>query len=250
MFRVKAVILCSEYTPAYIIPHQDHSHLHLFSLNLNSQFPQISKKVKAFKELVAQYKLEFQNIMAKKLPLIRGGAEEESVLAEFVKKVHSSPFNSDQLNKWMECKETEMIITSSLIDKMSNVTFATSHNTLQREIHSADITHAVCFVFTSLETPEPYLSALSHNSDETQPDNEPCAYDVEKDQWFSSGDIMDEVQEKVKVFKDFAEAKKKKRSIRFLAAALRDDKKKGATIHLYKNGSLVTDKFNPSKFEL
>ncbi|KAK0152427.1 Stonustoxin subunit alpha [Merluccius polli] len=37
------------------------------------QFPQINKKVKAFKEQVSQYKLEFQKIMARKLPLIRGG---------------------------------------------------------------------------------------------------------------------------------------------------------------------------------
>ena len=58
------------------------------------QFPQIIKKVKAFKELVSQYKLEFQKIMARKLPLIRGGGEEEGVLADILKKVHSSPFNN------------------------------------------------------------------------------------------------------------------------------------------------------------
>ena len=95
------------------------------------QFPQIIKKVRAFKELVSQYKLEFQKIMARKLPLIRGGGEEEGVLAEILKKVHSSPFNNKDLNEWMDYKEIEIQIISSLIDKMVNMTIVSSH------IHSA-----------------------------------------------------------------------------------------------------------------
>ncbi|CAL8366390.1 unnamed protein product [Boreogadus saida] len=209
------------------------------------QFPQINKKLKAFKELVSQYKLEFQNIMAKKLPLIRGGGEDESVLAKILKKVHSSPFKSGELNEWMESKEIEIQLISSLIDKMPNMTIVTSRSTLHHEIHSGDITYAVCFVFTSLETPEPYLSALSNYLDETQTDNVPCSYDVEKEQWFFSKDVMDKLKEKEKLFKDFAEANKENNSIRFLTAATRDDEKKGATLHLYKDGSLVTDNFEP-----
>ncbi|XP_030219207.1 verrucotoxin subunit beta-like [Gadus morhua] len=120
------------------------------------QFTQVKKKVKAFKELVLQHKLNVQNIMARNLPLIRGGGEEEGVLAEILKKVHSSPFQSDKLNEWMDCKGTEIIIISSLIDKISKMVIVTSRTTLQQEIHSADSTHAVCFVFTSLEGPGPY----------------------------------------------------------------------------------------------
>ncbi|CAL8366328.1 unnamed protein product [Boreogadus saida] len=91
---------------------------------------------------------------------------------------------------------------------------------------------------------EPYLSALSNFLDETQPDNVPCAY-VEKKQWFLSNDVMDKVKEKLKLFQDFAEANKESKSIKFLTAAIRDDEKKGATLQLYKDGSLVTDNFEP-----
>ncbi|CAL8378912.1 unnamed protein product [Boreogadus saida] len=182
-----------------------------------------------------------KNIMARKLPLIRGGGEEESVLAKILKKVNSSPFKSGELNEWMDCKETEIKIISSLIDKMPNKTIVTSRSTLYHEIHSGDITHAVCFVFTSLETPEPYLSALSNYLDQTQPDDVPCAYDVAKEPWFSSNITC----EKIKIFKDFAEANKENKSIRFLATAISDNEKKGATLHLYKDGSLVTDNFEP-----
>ena len=146
----------------------------------------------------------------------------------------------------MEYKEREIQIISSLIDKMVNMTIVSSHIPLHHEIHSGDVRHAVCFVFTSLETPELYLSALSNYLDETtKPDNVPCAYDVEKEQWFLSNEIMDKVQEKSKLFKDFAEANKENESIRFLTAAVRDDVKKGATVHLYTDGNLVNDNFEP-----
>uniref|UniRef100_A0A8C4ZEG9 SNTX thioredoxin-like domain-containing protein n=1 Tax=Gadus morhua TaxID=8049 RepID=A0A8C4ZEG9_GADMO len=207
-------------------------------------FPQINKKVKAFKELVSQYKLEFESNMAKNIPLIRGGREKEGVLAEILKKVHSSPFKINELNQWMESKEIEIKTICSWIDKMPNLTILTNPRTLHHELHSGDIPHAVCFAFTSLETPEPYLSALSNFLDETQPDNVPCAY-VEKEQWFFSNDVMDKVKEKLKLFQDFAEANKESNSIKFLTAAIRDDEKKGATLQLYKDGSLVTDNFEP-----
>ncbi|KAF1383170.1 hypothetical protein PFLUV_G00128520 [Perca fluviatilis] len=68
------------------------------------QFPQISKKIKSFKELSSEFKLGFQQTLAKKLPSIRGGGEEEDGLVEILKKRHSSPFNSKNLNEWMDCK--------------------------------------------------------------------------------------------------------------------------------------------------
>ncbi|XP_059915972.1 uncharacterized protein LOC132463689 isoform X2 [Gadus macrocephalus] len=212
------------------------------SCTTTKQFPQISKKVKAFKELIFRQKVQFQNIMAKKLPLIRGGGEEESVLAEILKKIHSSPFKSGEMNEWMDCKEKEIKIISSLINKMPNMMIvASSHNTLQSEIHSGDVRHTVCFVFTSLEGPEPYLSALSKYLDETKQDDVPCAYDMEKEQWFSANVTY----EKMQLFKDFAEANKEKKNIRFLAGAISDDEKKGATLHLYKDGSLANYNFEP-----
>ncbi|XP_030218531.1 neoverrucotoxin subunit alpha-like isoform X1 [Gadus morhua] len=206
------------------------------------QFPQIKKKVKTFKELVSQYKLEFMNIMAKKLPLIRSGKEKEYAFARILEKVHSSPFKNDELNEWMDCKETETKIISSLIDNTPNMTIVSSRSTLQLEINNADITYAVCFVFTSLEGQEPYLSALSKYLEATQPDSVQCADDFgEKEPWFFSPVAY----RKIKLFKDFAMANKENKSIRFLATAISDNEKKGATLHLYKDGSLVTDNFEP-----
>ncbi|KAJ3595288.1 hypothetical protein NHX12_004592 [Muraenolepis orangiensis] len=213
---------------------------------IHQQFPQIKKKVKTFKGLVSQFKLEFQKTMARKLPLIRGGGEEEGILAKILKSVQSSPFNSIDLNEWMDCKKTESKIIRSLVDNMLHMTLVTSRSSLQREIHRGDATHTVSFVFTSLETPEPYLSALSNYLDEVnKPDYVPCKYDVEKEQWFFSDEEMDKVQQKIKLFKDFAEANRENRSIRFLTAALRDDERKGAIVRLYTDGFSVNDNFEP-----
>ncbi|XP_059914100.1 uncharacterized protein LOC132462549 [Gadus macrocephalus] len=58
-------------------------------------------------------------------------------------------------------------------------------------------------------------------------------------------EVMDKVLEKAKLFKDFAEANKENENIKFLIAAISDDRKNRATLHLYKNGSLDNDDFEP-----
>ncbi|XP_023255269.1 verrucotoxin subunit beta-like [Seriola lalandi dorsalis] len=84
------------------------------------QFPQIGKKLKSFKEMFSEFKLEFQQNLAKKLPSIRGGGEEEAVLAEILKKRHSSPFNSKSLNEWMDCKHREVYTLMSFTNMMKS----------------------------------------------------------------------------------------------------------------------------------
>ncbi|XP_013763562.1 verrucotoxin subunit beta-like, partial [Pundamilia nyererei] len=84
------------------------------------QFPQIDKKIKSFKEMCSEFKLEFQQTLAKKLPSIRGGGEEEAELAEILKKRHSSPFSSKNLNEWMDCKEREIYTLMSFTRMMEN----------------------------------------------------------------------------------------------------------------------------------
>ncbi|XP_071369606.1 uncharacterized protein [Centroberyx affinis] len=278
------------------------------------QFPQIHKKMKTFKELCSEYKLEFQQTLAKKLPSIRGGGEEEAVLAEILEKRHSSPFNNKNLSEWIDCKEKEINLVKSLTNMMKNTKIVTSQNALDNEILSAE--HAVCFAFTSLGNAEPYLSALSNYSKETPTSESPeeitChTHDAEKEQWYFSflsvflfffraifgltrllkverarkerevddtqqmswagpgtstlrlhgmlprpqseqdttkqwyfsKEVSDTMREKAKLFIDFAETNKDNKNIRFLAAGMTGETQKGATIYLYKEGSLVNDNF-------
>ncbi|XP_029930634.1 uncharacterized protein LOC115375359 [Myripristis murdjan] len=202
------------------------------------QFPQIGKKLKTFKELLSEYKLEFQRTLAKKLPSIRGGREEEAVLAKVLKKRHSSPFNSKNLSEWMSCKEREISILKSITNMMKNTKIVTSRHALDEEILSAE--HAVCFAFTSLGDDEPYLSDLLKYLKETP---ESPQENVEKDQWNIS-QVKGAMWQKAKLFNAFSEINMDN-NIRFLIAGIANEKQKGASIHLYKEGSLVSENFEP-----
>ncbi|KAM4605664.1 uncharacterized protein ACJ7VT_017861 isoform 1-T2 [Polymixia lowei] len=218
-------------------------------------FPQISKKLRAFKELCAEYKLEFQKTLAKKLPLIRGGGEEESVLAEILKRRHSSPFNNKNLSEWLDCKEREINVIASLTDMMKNTKIVTTPSALDKEILNTGIEHAVCFAFTSLESTEPYLSALSNYLRETPKtesaqENSFHTHDVEKEQWYFSKEVSAAMRQKAKLFIDFADANKDNKNIQFLTAVITNEMHKGATVHLHKDGSLVNENYElPSKPE-
>ncbi|KAK1879450.1 Stonustoxin subunit alpha [Dissostichus eleginoides] len=210
------------------------------------QFPQIENKLKTFKQMCSQFKLEFQQTLAKKLPSIRGGGEEEAVLAEELRKTCSSPFNSKDLNEWMDCKEREISILKSYTNKMKNTQIVPRENDLHEEILKAE--QAVCFVFTSLGSDEPYLSTLSNYLKETpKPDDaqDPHPPDLEKEQWYLTNKVAETLRNKAKLFSDFAEANKENKNITFLTVGLTNETQKGASIYLYTDGFSVNENFEP-----
>ncbi|KAA8577426.1 hypothetical protein FQN60_006985, partial [Etheostoma spectabile] len=213
------------------------------------QFPQIGDKIKTFREMCFEFKLEFQRTLAKKLPSIRGGGEEEAGLAEILKKRHSSPFNSRNLNEWMDCREREIDTLLTFTNMMENTKIVSSQTDVYKE--SLSVKHAVCFVFTSLGSDEPYLSALSNYLKKT-PDEPQHAhtYDVEKEQWYASKEVAKEMRHKAKLFSDFAEANKENKTIKFLTVGSTNETHKGSSIYLYEDGFSVNEEFElPSKPE-
>ncbi|XP_054876575.1 neoverrucotoxin subunit alpha-like [Poeciliopsis prolifica] len=207
------------------------------------QFPQIIKKLNHFKSLCSEFRLEFQQTIAKKLPSIRGGGEEESELANVLKEIQSSPFNSKNLNGWIDCKEREIHTLKSYTRMMKNTKIIPSQNILDEEVLNAE--HAVCFVFSSLERDEPFLSALLNYLKSKTNSDDSHSYDIEKEQWYLSNNLADEMRTKVKLFKDFAEANTETKSSAFLAVGLTDEKHEGSTIYLYKDGFLISENFEP-----
>ncbi|XP_037631601.1 stonustoxin subunit alpha-like [Sebastes umbrosus] len=215
-----------------------------FKTTTAQRFPQIGKKIKTFKEMCSEFRLELQRTLAKKLPLIRGGGEEEAVLAEILKKRCSSPFNSKNLNEWMDCKEREVDTLKSFTNMMKNTKIVPSQNHLYKESLSAE--HAMCFVFTSLGIAEPYLSTLSNYLKQTPDDpQDPRTQDVEKEQWHASKEVADVMRNKAKLFSDFAEANKENKNIKFLTVGLTNETQKGSSIYLYKDGFSVNENFEP-----
>ncbi|KAA8577428.1 hypothetical protein FQN60_002472 [Etheostoma spectabile] len=207
------------------------------------QFPQIGNKIKTFREMSCEFKLEFQRTLAKKLPSIRGGGEEEAGLAEILKKRHSSPFNRKNLNEWMDCREREIYTLLTFINMMENTKIVSSQTDMYKESLSAK--HAVCFVFTSLGSDEPYLSALSNYLERTDDPQDTHTQDVEKEQWYALREVVQEMWHKAKLFSDFAEANKENKTIKFLTVGSTNETHKGSSIYLYEDGFSVSEDFEP-----
>ncbi|KAL7387245.1 hypothetical protein ABVT39_020618 [Epinephelus coioides] len=129
---------------------------------------------------------------------------------------------------------------------MTNTKIVPSQNHLYKEIVSAE--HAVCFVFTSLGSAEPFLSALSNYLTETpKPDEprDPHTDDVEREQWYTSKEVLAAISHKTKLFSDFAEANKENKNINFLTVGSTNETQKGSSIYLYKDGFSVSENFEP-----
>ncbi|XP_033831932.1 uncharacterized protein LOC117379346 [Periophthalmus magnuspinnatus] len=206
------------------------------------QFPQIVTKIRTFMGLCSEFKLGLQGVLAQKLPSIRGGGEEEAELAEILRKRAASPFSHDCLNQWVRCKVKEAKLIKTFCHLMKNTEVLSSQNDL--DDRSSNVKNTVCFVFTSLETEEPYLSALSQYLKGSE-QLSPRPKDLEMEQWYSDKDVREAVRTKAKLFGDFAEANSDNQDVKFLAVAFKDETHKGSTIYLYEEGFEVSDNFEP-----
>ncbi|KAK7879286.1 hypothetical protein WMY93_033933 [Mugilogobius chulae] len=205
------------------------------------KFPQIDTKIKTFTESCSEFKRELQRVLAQKLPLIRGG-EEEAELAEILKKRSASPFSRECLNKWISCKEKEIRLLKTFTNMMKHAELSS-----QRDLDDkvSDIKYAVCFVFTSLDSDEPYLSALDQYLKDTDLDKPLRPKDIKTQQWYSHKDIREAVRTKAKLFGDFADANKDNEDVKFFTVAFTDEKNKDSTIYIYEDGFEVNDNFEP-----
>lgn len=215
-------------------------------------FSQLGEQIKCFKDLCAELKLEFQETLAEKLPLIRGGEGQEAELKEILKERHSSDFNSKKLKQWIDHKENEIYTLMLLKEEMKNTTFIQSETQLYKESLNAE--QVVCFVYTSLKSDETFLSNLSAHLKKTRlddynqsifsiflallafirgtgsDDQDGDHHDVENEERNSS------IRKKAVQFSDFAEANKDNSKIKFLAIRLTDEKNEGPNICLYEDG--------------
>ncbi|XP_071380268.1 neoverrucotoxin subunit beta-like [Centroberyx affinis] len=210
------------------------------------QFPQIYKKMSNFKNMCNDYTFNIRQTLAKKLPSIRGGEEDESALANFFDERHTSPFSNKNLNKWMDAAEREISIVRSCVDRMegTKTKIVKTRRELDREVYAPQLEHAICFVFTSLEGDDPYLKVLADYLNSPKSGSIQDVKPATPDQWCFSNEVFAKMRGKAEAFRDFARAMKSNNYVSFLVAALANEKYKGASIYHYREGSLVTDDFS------
>ncbi|GLD68639.1 neoverrucotoxin subunit alpha-like protein, partial [Lates japonicus] len=114
---------------------------------------------------------------------------------------------------------------------------------LDREVLDLDVKDALCFVFTSLKTTDPYLDQMKHYLCSHESQDESVA-PQKRDQWYFSGEVLTKMRQKARAFYDITKGLKNSSGFCFLVAAIPNEKYKGATIYHYRDGKLVTENFS------
>ncbi|XP_074475640.1 neoverrucotoxin subunit alpha-like isoform X1 [Sebastes fasciatus] len=203
-----------------------------------TDFPQIHEKLSSFQTLCVDFRSVLQQTMAKKLPLIRAGEEDESKLKEVLEDRDKSPFSHEKLTEWLDNKEREINVIRSCVETMEGAKIVLNQSELDREVFAPDVEDVLCFVFTSLESADPCLDEMANYLDSS---NSRC---TNEDPWYFSGEVITKMRDKAKAFQDLPKALKNSSRFSFLVAAIANEKYKGASIYHYKNGNLVTDDFS------
>ncbi|XP_054454461.1 stonustoxin subunit beta-like [Anoplopoma fimbria] len=203
-----------------------------------NSFPHIQEELSTFQKLCHHYASNLQQTMAKKLPSIREGKEDESSADEFFEERDKSPFSQEKLSKWLDDKEREINVIRSCVDTMEGAKIVRNQSELDREVLAGGVDDALCFVFTSLKRGDTYLDVMATYLDYHKLGS------TNEDQWFFSNEVFTTLREKAKTFHDLTKARKNNNQFRFLITVIPNEKYKGATIYHYKKGILVTEDFS------
>ncbi|XP_041671078.1 stonustoxin subunit beta-like [Cheilinus undulatus] len=203
------------------------------------RFPPIQEKLHRFQKLSDLYTSKIKMMVAKKLPLIRGGEEDETSAKQMFEDREKSPFSRERLSKWMDGKEREInVIMSCLADMKTvkhDIKIVPDQFAVGKAVLESGKDEAMCYVFTSL--PDPGLEAMANFLDSAEEEN------PEEDPWYNSETVVRKMRRMAKQFNknSFPD------NILLLITAVADENHEGAYIYRYKESIL---KAVPSKLDL
>ncbi|XP_026540789.1 uncharacterized protein LOC113423554 [Notechis scutatus] len=216
-------------------------------------FPEIKRKIQQLQDLCRQHRQTFQKQLARVLPSIRGGGQEEGTLVDILASVNRSPFNSQSLREFLDTRKREVNFVKSYLTILSDIEVISSQNQLEEIVLDPQNVYVVSFIFTSLHEEEPFLLSLqdwlqeqflpgSTKSTRSTPG-------VKKGKaWFEDKERTHNARQAAKSIQDFFSINQSNEKIRFVVASLPDVDNPGASIYLYEDGDLVSKNFElPSK---
>uniref|UniRef100_A0A3P9N773 Stonustoxin subunit alpha-like n=1 Tax=Poecilia reticulata TaxID=8081 RepID=A0A3P9N773_POERE len=202
-------------------------------------FPQIHKKLKSFQHLCEDYLKTVQQTLQEKIPLIREGEEEEEEsLENFLDEQEKTPFSRKNLDMWLDNSDRETNVITSCLEIMKGIRIIPDESDLDRQVLGVE--DALCFVFTSIETRDPFMDQMDGYFNETPAKVAPPA----KDQWFFSDEVLGNIKQKADMVSETAKGLKSSSRFSFLIAALPSEQFRGATVHRYRKGVKKTEDFS------
>ncbi|XP_070582997.1 neoverrucotoxin subunit beta-like [Erythrolamprus reginae] len=208
-------------------------------------FPEI-KKIKQLKDLCKQHRLTFQKKLARMLPSIRGGGQEEGTLVDLLMSVNQSPFNSQRLCEFLDTKKTEINFVKSYLSILKNIEVISTKNKLEEVVLNSQNRYVVSFMFTSLYKKEPFLLSLQDWLQEQflRESVKSTSSGQEEDMaWYEDKERTRNARQAAKSMQDFFSINQLNEKIRFVVASLSDVDITGASIYLYEEGELVSKNF-------
>ncbi|XP_070604480.1 uncharacterized protein [Erythrolamprus reginae] len=211
-------------------------------------FPEIKRKFQLFKHLCKQHRQTFQKELARILPSIRGGGQEEGFLVDLLRSVNQSPFNSPRLCEFLDAKKREMNFIKSYLTILNNIEVISSQNKLEEIVLDPQNVHVVSFIFTSLHEKEPFLLNLQGwLQEQFLPESGEFTRSTPK-AWFEDEQWTRKARQAAKSIKDFFSVNQSNEKVRFVVASIPCEDPSGASIYLYEDGQLVSKSFElPSK---
>ncbi|TDG97531.1 hypothetical protein EPR50_G00227490 [Perca flavescens] len=201
-------------------------------------FPVILKQLSTFQKLCGYYAFNLEQDLAKKLPSIREGKEDESSLNQLFEDRDKSPFSHEKLTKWLDLKEREINVIRSCVDTMEGTKIVPNQSALDRQVLAPGVDDALCFVFTSVEKGDTDLDVMADYL------NFPKLGSTNEDPWYYSDEVVTKMREKAKAFHQIANPLKNNSQFCFLIATIANKNHTGATVYHYKNHILVSEDFS------
>ncbi|KAM3823554.1 uncharacterized protein M6D78_018779 [Vipera latastei] len=214
-------------------------------------FPEIKRKIKQFKDLCKQHRQTFHKQLARTLPSIRGGRQNEATLVDILISINHSPFNSQRLYEFLDTKKREINFVKSYLTILSEVQVISSRNKLEEIVLDPQNVYVVAFIFTSLYKKEPFLLSLQDwLQEQFSPGSAKSTRStpgVKKGKaWFENKERTQNARLAAKSIQDFFSINQS--NVRFVVASLPNVETPAASIYLYEDGELVSKNFElPSK---
>ena len=208
------------------------------NMEIYLNFPGIQEQLSRFTEMVSEYETDLARKVSKLLPQIRGGGAEEAKLADVFKENHASPFNHQRLSTFLQGKVQERKLletyTSSL--KCDCIEFLFNPGDVDAVVTDMDIDYVLCFAFTTVGSNNPFLDDLFSYLRTGELSQSPA----KAKQWFQDKVLANDIKNKAKLFKTFAQLNKGRSGAKFAVIDVSEEEdeisEKGAEIFLYKDG--------------
>ena len=207
-------------------------------------FSGLHSEILRFREIINEYKIEFQKQLLPVLPKIRGGGMKEVELAKILKEKEKSPFSEQALLQWLQQKGAEAKVLNQYVQSMSSIQFAKAPGDLEAACMDPKNKYVVCFTIKR-SAKHPYLLALKvYLQDSKVTANQEGTKSTSP---FQAGENCGmSMITNARAFINYFQASKSITTTRFIIAEQQiDSGDAGGYICLYKDGKIADENFVP-----